>query len=87
MVREMKANKAPDLDVKAAVSELKKRKKALQDKENELTASEGRDQIWVSKKVFNCFELKVLASECNLKIYVFSSCRKTGTRNGSELTL
>ena len=45
MVREMKANKAPDLDVKAAVSELKKRKKALQDKENELTASEGRDQI------------------------------------------
>ena len=41
----MKANKAPDLDVKAAVSELKKRKKALQDKENELTASEGRDQI------------------------------------------
>ena len=32
IVRDLKAKKAPELDVKAAVSELKKRKKALQDK-------------------------------------------------------
>ena len=41
LVRELKSNKVPDLDVKAAVSELKKRKKQLQDKENVLTADEA----------------------------------------------
>ena len=48
MVRDMKAAKAPEIDVKAAVSELKKRKKALQDKENELTA----DDIKIDRNAF-----------------------------------
>ncbi|CAG5110020.1 Oidioi.mRNA.OKI2018_I69.chr2.g4471.t1.cds [Oikopleura dioica] len=41
IVRELKAQKAPELDIKTAVAELKKRKKALQDKENELVAAEA----------------------------------------------
>ena len=41
IVRELKAQKAPELDIKSAVAELKKRKKALQDKENELVAAEA----------------------------------------------
>ena len=32
VVRELKTQKAPELDIKSAVAELKKRKKALQDK-------------------------------------------------------
>ena len=33
LVRKLKENKAPELDVKAAVVELKQRKKTLEDKE------------------------------------------------------
>ena len=44
----MKAEKAPEIDIKAAVSELKKRKKALQDKENELTS----DDIKIDRTAF-----------------------------------
>lgn len=36
LVRQLKENKANELDVKVAVNELKKRKKILQDKELEL---------------------------------------------------
>lgn len=40
IVRDLKSNKSPELDVKAAVSELKRRKKALQDKENALIVAD-----------------------------------------------
>ena len=41
IVRDLKAKKAAELDVKSAVTELKRRKKALQDKENELVAADA----------------------------------------------
>ena len=41
LVRDLKGNKAPELDIKSAVTELKKRKKALQDKENEIVAADA----------------------------------------------
>ena len=48
LVRDMKAAKKPEIDVKGAVAELKKRKKALQDKENELTG----DDIKIDRNAF-----------------------------------
>lgn len=41
LVRELKEQKAAALDIKTAVTELKKRKKALQDKENDLIAADA----------------------------------------------
>ena len=41
LVRDLKAAKAPVLDVKTAVTELKRRKKLLQDKEDSLTAADA----------------------------------------------
>ena len=66
MVREMKAAKAPEIDVKAAVSELKKRKKALQDKENELTA----DDIKIDRNAFEtCLKKRFIFRQEPFKIF------------------